>query len=135
MAGYSGTPLGKKLGIKPDTLAFISGMPDSVKKELKADLSKVKVMKGIGESNVDFIHAFASSTSDLKKGIWTWKKGLAKTGALWISWPKKTSSIASDLTGDIVREVGLAAGLVDIKVCAVNDDWSGLKFVFRKSDR
>jgi len=133
MAGYSGTPLAKKLGLKPETSALISGMPDSVKKELKTDLSKLKLVKA--GSDLDFIHAFVSSEADLRKGIAAWKKSLAKTGALWVSWPKKTSSLSSDLTGDIVRETGLAAGLVDIKVCAVDDDWSGLKFVFRKADR
>ncbi len=102
MAGYSGAPLGKKLGIKPETSVWLINMPPSVKKELNAYLAEVK---------------------------------LAKSGALWISWPKKSSSLASDLNGDLVRELGLATGLVDIKVRAVDDDWSGLKFVYRKADR
>lgn len=108
--------------------------PSSVKKDLSKDLTAVKLAK-VTVSDLDLIHAFVSSKEKLKKDFPGWKKGLAKTGALWISWPKKTSSIPSDLTGDIVRELGLAASLVDIKVCAVDEDWSGLKFVFRKSDR
>lgn len=134
MGGYSGTPLGKKLGIKPDTSVLLVGMPASVKKELSKDLASVKLVKS-ASSQLDLIHAFVLSKADLNKGLPTWKNGLAKTGALWISWPKKTSSISSDLTGDVVRELGLGSGLVDIKVCAVDEDWSGLKFVFRKSDR
>ena len=134
MAGYSGTPLAKKLGIKAGTSAWLIEMPASVKKELSKELASVKLVKA-PSSSLDFIHAFVSTKADLKKGLPIWKKALAKTGALWISWPKKTSSLATDLTGDIVRELGLAAGLVDIKVCAVDDDWSGHKFVFRKEDR
>jgi hypothetical protein len=109
-------------------------MPAPIKKELQKELAHVKLVKS-ANADLDFIHAFVLSKEDLKKGLTAWKKSLLKTGALWISWPKKTSSISTDLTGDIVRELGLASGLVDIKVCAVDKDWSGLKFVFRKSDR
>jgi hypothetical protein len=134
MAGYSGTPLGKKLGIKPDTSVLLVEMPPAVRKELSKDLAAVKLVKP-SFAEIDLIHAFASSKAVLKKGLPSWKKALSKSGALWISWPKKTSSITSDLSGDIVRELGLGVGLVDIKVCAVDEHWSGLKFVFRKSDR
>ncbi len=134
MAGYSGTPLGKKLGIKPGTSVLIVGMPAAVKKELSKDLAAVNLVKSTS-SELDLIHAFVSSKVELKKGLTIWKRALAKNGALWISWPKKTSSISSDVTGDIVRELGLSCGLVDIKVCAVDEDWSGLKFIYRKSDR
>jgi hypothetical protein len=134
MAGYSGTPLGKKLGLKPESSVFITGMPPSVKKDLKRDLATVHLLKN-GASNIDLIHAFVHSTSELKKEIAGWKKSLSKNGSLWISWPKKTSRISSDINGDIVREIGLKVGLVDVKVCAVDEDWSGLKFMFRKEDR
>jgi hypothetical protein len=134
MAGYSGTPLGKKLGIKPDTLVLLVDMPASVKKELNADLKSARISKS-ATSGVDLIHAFVTSKAVLKKSLPNWKKSLAKTGSLWISWPKKTSLIETDLSGDLVRELGLASGLVDIKVCAVDNDWSGHKFVFRKIDR
>jgi hypothetical protein len=134
MAGYSGTPLGKKLGIKPGSRVYLHGMPPSVRKELAGDLAAAQVLKSLG-AEVDFIHAFVSSQKELSKLLAGWKKALAKSGMLWISWPKKTSKIESDLTGDLVRESGLEAGLVDIKVCAVDEDWSGHKFVYRKTVR
>ncbi|MGZ3684447.1 MAG: DUF3052 domain-containing protein [Bdellovibrionota bacterium] len=134
MAGYSGTPLGKKLGIKPGSRAHLHGMTPSVRKELAGDLALVRILKAPG-ADVDFIHAFVTSQKVLEKQLPAWKRALAKPGALWISWPKKSSRIESDLTGDLVREAGLEAGLVDIKVCAVDADWSGHKFVYRKTDR
>jgi len=135
MAGYSGKSLGKKLGLKANTLVFLSGMPHSIRKELSQELADVRLIKKLGSEGIDFIHAFVSSADELNKNISGWKKSMAKTGMLWISWPKKTSSISTDLSGDIVRETGLASGLVDVKVCAVDEDWSGHKFVFRTKDR
>ena len=134
MAGYSGTPLAKKLGIKPGSSVFFHNPPKSVLAELKPALMEVKVTKAL-RPGMDFIHDFAISKAALKKDFTKWKKHLSKNGCLWISWPKKTSGMETDLTGDIVREIGLRASLVDIKVCAVNERWSALKFVFRKEDR
>lgn len=134
MSGYSGTPLGKKLGLKPETNVHLVDMPASVRAELKKDLAEVKVLPKLSPG-LDLIHAFVRGQAELKKGLPGWKKHLAKTGALWLSWPKKTSALGTDLSGDLVREMGLASGLVDIKVCAVDEDWSGLKFVYRKEDR
>jgi hypothetical protein len=134
MAGYSGTPLGKKLGIKPQCRAWLQGMPSTVKKVLAKELATVTLVED-AQSGIDFIHVFVGSLAELKKQFAGWKKKLAKDGVLWVSWPKKTSSMASDLNENILRDVGLAAGLVDVKVCAVDEDWSGLKFVYRKTDR
>ncbi len=134
MTGYSDTPLAKKLGIKSETTAYFLNLPRTIEKVLKPSLSSVKIKARLS-SNTDFIHAFMKSSSELKKQFPGFKRNLSKEGTLWVSWPKKTSNLETDLTGDIVRSMGLETGLVDIKVCAVDDDWSGLKFVFRKKDR
>jgi hypothetical protein len=134
MAGYSGTPLARKLGIKPGMKAFLHGLPRTIIVELKPALAQVKLTSTL-EPELDFIHGFAHSKSELKKNFPIWKRHLAKSGCLWVSWPKKTSGLETDLTDVAVREIGLNAALVDIKVCAVDEQWSGLKFVYRKSDR
>ena len=84
---------------------------------------------------LDFIHAFFTSAKDLKAEFPKLKAGLAPSGALWVSWPKKAAKVETDLTENVVREIGLASGLVEVKVCAVNEVWSGLKFVYRLKDR
>lgn len=115
-------------------LAFLYNIPKEVLSEVKTALKEVEVVK-TPRKNLDFIHVFCTSKSSLKKELAGWKKSLSKNGLLWISWPKKTSKLETDLTSDVVRDIGLNSGLVDIKVCAVNDIWSGLKFVYRKEDR
>jgi hypothetical protein len=134
MAGYSGTPLAKKLGLKPGMKALFQNIPKTVLSELNPSLDDVEVTKSL-QDDLDFIHAFTTSKASLKKDFSAWKKHLSKTGCIWVSWPKKASNLETDLSGDIVREIGLKAALVDIKVCAVDDQWSGLKFVYRKEDR
>jgi hypothetical protein len=129
MAGYSGTPLIKKLGIKDGFSVALLGAPSDVIKELGIPGS-VK-----GKPPLDYAHLFVKTQAELKEAFPLWAAKLAPSGMLWISWPKKTSGVASDLNENIVREIGLAAGLVDIKVCALNDVWSGLKFVVRLKDR
>jgi hypothetical protein len=131
MAGYSGTPLPKKLGIKPLFRIALSNMPPDVQADLKDALADCKN----ASDTVDFAMIFVKSRSDLKKQFAPAAKKLTPAGMLWVSWPKKNSGISSDLTEDVVREIGLDAGLVDVKVCAVNDVWSGLKFVRRLKDR
>jgi hypothetical protein len=134
MAGYSGTPLPKKLGIKGAFRIVLVDMPADVKAELKSALASCQVAKdGVGP--LDFAMLFATSASDLKKRFPRLAKQLAPAGMLWVSWPKKSSGVTSDLTENEVREIGLEAGLVDVKVCAVNEIWSGLKFVIRVKDR
>ncbi len=134
MAGYSSTPLQRKLGIKagyemlviePIEAYFdlLGPLPEGVK-VAKADASKV-----------DFIHLFCKEEQVLLELLPTLKARLKPAGMLWLSWPKKASKIETDLNRELIREHGLNIGLVDVKVCAVDEDWSGLKFVFRVKDR
>jgi hypothetical protein len=134
MAGYSGTPLARKLGIKPGMKAFICGAPAAVVAELEPALADVKMVRSL-EPDLDFIFGFARAEANLRKDFTAWKRHLAKSGCIWVSWPKKTSGLATDLTDGVVRAVGLKSALVDVKVCAVDQQWSALKFVYRKSDR
>jgi hypothetical protein len=134
MAGYSGTPLPKKLGIKDGFTIALPNMPADVQAELKQALGACRTAGTNGQA-LDFVHLFVKTQSELKKDFSAWAKRLAPAGMLWISWPKKTSGITSDLDENKIRQIGLDAGLVDVKVCAVSDIWSGLKFVIRVKDR
>ena len=133
-AGYSGTSLTKKLGIKNGYKIKIVNEPEGYFKlfnDLPIDLEILTDNK----TKKDFIHYFVGNVLQLEKEIKLLSKEIEQNGALWISWPKKTSKIETDLNGNIVREIGLKNGLVDIKVCAVNEIWSGLKFVIPIKDR
>ena len=132
MAGYSGTPLVKKIGIKPGHRLAILNSPRGFEKEL-APLPD-GVATGV-DAPLDVAILFAPNQSVLKKNLSKLAGKLAPTGMLWISWPKMSSGVVTDLKEGVVREMGLAVGLVDIKVCAVNDVWSGLKFVIPVKDR
>jgi len=134
MAGYSGTPLPKKLGIKPAFRVALSGLPADVRSELKDALADCSTAKD-GKGPLDFAMIFAHSSPALKKEFALFARKLAPAGMLWVSWPKKSSGVATDLDENVVREIGLKAGLVDVKVCAVSEVWSGLKFVIRVKDR
>jgi hypothetical protein len=133
MPGYSGTPLPKKLGIKPGFRVRLMNAPAEVCTELASDLAGCEQPKPGGA--LDFAMMFTKSCAELTKEFPRMSKHLAPAGMLWVSWPKKTSGVATDLDENKVREIGLAAGLVDVKVCAVTDVWSGLKFVRRVRDR
>jgi len=128
MPGYSGTPLTKKLGIKDDFRVALLHVPIEVTAELRDALAKCRV-QNITVRDLDFIFLFAKSRAGLELELRQAARALAPAGMLWISWPKKTSGVATDLTENVIRESGLNAGLVDVKVCAVTDVWSGLKFV------
>src|ERR1700684_1273121 len=132
MPGYSGTPLPKKLGIKERYRVVLLDMPADVKTELKNVLANFLIAK---DGPVDFAMIFVKSASELTKQFPRFAKQLAPAGMLWVSWPKKTSGLATDINENEVRRVGLEAGLVDVKVCAVSEIWSGLKFVIRVKDR
>lgn len=134
MPGYSGTPLPKKLGIKDGARVLLVEMPCDVRAELKQSLAHCEVLPD-GTAQADFMILFAKSKVELSAKFRSMAKQLAPAGMVWISWPKKSSGVATDLTEDVVRQVGLAAGLVDVKVCAVTEIWSGLKFVRRLKDR
>ena len=134
MPGYSGTPLPKKLGIKDGFRVSLIEPPSEVVTELKSSLENCTIAHD-GKSPLDFAVLFAKSSTALKTDFGRVTKNLAPAGMLWVSWPKKASGVPTDLNENIVREIGLAAGLVDVKVCAVTDVWSGLKFVRRLKDR
>ena len=131
-AGYSGTPLHKKLGVKAGQRVWFSGVPQGYEAELGKAGAYERVKK---LDHIDFAHVFTKSRSTLRTEIPKLRAALQPAGMLWISWPKKSSSVETDLDENIVREVGLKAGLVDVKVCAVDEIWSGLKFVIRLKDR
>lgn len=134
MPGYSGTPLPKKLGIKDGFRVCLLETPSNVVAELKLSLEKCEIVKN-GKTPFDFAMLFTTSSAALKKEFSRVAKGLTPAGMLWVSWPKKTSGVTTDLNENVVRDIGLAAGLVDVKVCAVTEIWSGLKFVRRLKDR
>ena len=133
MAGYSGTPLIKKLGIKSGTnVAFVSAPPDYASElDLPADV----IVNSRSSKPLDFAQLFVKRKTELKRKFSEYAQRLNSSGILWVSWPKKSSGVSTDLSENVVREIGLAAGLVDVKICAVDEVWSGLKFVFRLKDR
>ena len=134
MAGYSGTPLLKKLGIKSGfDVAFVNAPENFVKQlDLPSDLNVRSLSKA---RDLDFILVFAKSQRILTAAFAQYSPKIKPTGMFWVSWPKKTSGVQTDLMENIVRDIGLAAGLVDVKVCAIDEVWSGLKFVYRLKDR
>ena len=134
MAGYSGTPLPKKLGIKNGFAVALPNMPNDVRAELKEALAECKSASSNGQA-LDFVMLFVKTQAELNKAFSPWAKRLAPAGMLWVSWPKKTSGVPGDLDENKIRQIGLDAGLVDVKVCAVSEVWSGLKFVIRVKDR
>jgi hypothetical protein len=134
MPGYSGTPLPKKLGIKPGFRVSLVNAPADVTGELKAALQTCEITRE-GKKPLDFAMVFTKSGSELTKEFRRIAKLLAPAGMLWVSWPKKSSGVSTDVSETVVRETGLAEGLVDVKVCAVTEVWSGLKFVRRLKDR
>lgn len=132
-AGYSGTPLAKKLGLKENFRVWLINQPHHYF-SLFADLPHFQLLKRKSKQ-VDFIHLFCTHQKELVKLYPAAKSALAIDGMLWVSWPKKTSALPSDLNRDWIRDYILPRGLVDVKVCAVDEDWSGLKFVYRTKDR
>ena len=133
-AGYSGRSLVDKLGIKPGMRIAILGAPNGFRATLGALPDGVAVTSRV-HGVLPFIHFFTKRRSLLERRFPSLKRALAQDGALWVSWPKKSSGVATDLTEDAVRAVALAGGLVDVKVCAVDEVWSGLKLVRRVRDR
>jgi len=134
MPGYSGTPLPKKLGIKDGFQVTLINAPLDVIAQLKVALSQCEIVRD-EKSPLDFVMLFTRSSSALTKEFKKITRQLAPAGMLWVCWPKKSSGVPTDVTENLIREIGLAAGLVDVKVCAVTDVWSGLKFVRRLKDR
>jgi hypothetical protein len=131
MPGYSGTPLAKKLGIKESFRVAFHSLPTDVKSELKTTLAGCEISR----DRLDFAMIFVERQVEMQKEFLRYSKRLSPAGMLWVSWPKKASGIQTDLGENEIRRIGLDAGLVDVKVCAVTEIWSGLKFVIRLKDR
>ena len=134
MAGYSGKPLVQKLGIKPGFCIFVDGLSVAyadVVGELPDDVRIAKTVR----APLDMVHVFAAEAKGLAAKLRGYRKAIAPGGMIWASWPKKASGVVTDVTETLVRETALANGLVDIKVCAVDDAWSGLKLVIPVKDR
>ena len=136
MAGYSGTPLAKKLGIKPGHVVALLNAPEGFAATIDGLLKGVDLRNaaGRGQTN-DVIVFFVVRSRDLADRFAALKDRLAVAGGLWVAWPERASGVATDVTETVVRETGLAGGLVDNKVCAIDDTWSGLRFVRRLNDR
>jgi hypothetical protein len=134
MAGYFGKPVAQKLGIKPGFCIFVDGAPSAygaIVGPLPADVT----VKAAPKPALDMVHLFATQSKGLAAKLHRYRGTIAPTGMIWVSWPKKSSGVASDLTDVVVRDTALPLGLVDIKVCAIDDVWSGLKFVIPKDQR
>jgi len=133
-AGYSGTPLAKKLGIAEGARVLLVGAPDDLPALLKPIPAKV-VFENRAGPNVDVAHVFVTRREELAEHLIALRRELRPDAALWVSWPKKASKVATTVTEDTIRELALPIGFVDIKVCAVSAVWSGLKLVVRKELR
>jgi hypothetical protein len=134
VSGYSGTPLVQKLGIKPGARLALLRAPDGFDAVLGELPAGVTVLRRLG-ARVDVALAFFLSRSELERRLPALSAAIDPAGGLWIAWPKRASGVATDVTEDVVREVGVAGGLVDNKVCAIDETWSGLRLVYRLRDR
>lgn len=134
MAGYSGTPLSQKLGIKPGSRVALVRAPEGFEHALEPMPDGAR-LRHQARGEHDVVLFFATRLAELERRFDTLARATQTAGGLWIAWPKRTAGVATDLRESIVRETGLAHGLVDNKVCAVDDTWSGLRFVYRLVDR
>lgn len=134
MAGYSSTPLPKKLGIKEGSRIALINAPENLQRELGA-LPDGAVFVTRLTKPLDIVLLFVLTERALLRDFAKLAEKLASNGMIWVAWPKKSSGVATDFTFDRVQRIGLDSGLVDVKICAIDDVWSGLKFVFRLKDR
>jgi hypothetical protein len=134
MAGYSGTPLVRKLGVAPSMRLLVVAAPPDYK-QLLGDLPTGAALVASTNDRVEAAHVFVTSHAVLRRELVKMRRRLEPAGFVWVSWPKKTSKVPTDVTEDTVRDVALPLGFVDVKVCAVSDIWSGLKLVIRKRER
>ena len=123
------------MGIKEGYYCFLFQIPKNYFDLLEAIPKNSQFDDGLTQSSYDFEHVFVTQMNELEEHWSKWKSALKKDGTLWISWPKGSSKLETNLNGNLVREFGLKGGLVDVKVCAVDEYWSGLKFMYRKKDR
>jgi hypothetical protein len=133
-AGYSGTPLAKKLSLRDGMRVWWDGVPDSVRKEIAAEGLQLQLL-GKPQPPIDAAHIFVTERADLEAKLNQLLPLLDPAGMIWVSWPKKASKVPTDITEDVIRDVCLPMGLVDVKVCAVDATWSGLKLVVRRQNR
>jgi hypothetical protein len=133
-AGYSGTPLSSKLGIRARQAIYLKGAPADYF-DLLAPLPEGVTFDPRISSTTDLVHVFSARTAELAKFLRTCRSKLPATAVLWVSWPKKSAKVPTDITEDTIRALALPLGFVDVKVCAVTDVWSGLKLVVRKELR
>lgn len=133
-AGYSSTPLADKLGFKPGMRAFIADMPASVRAEISLDSLGLELLAAPG-AGIDAAHVFVTERARLDCELSALRQLIAPSGFVWVSWPKRASRVETDITEDTIRELALPLGLVDVKVCAVDEIWSGLKLMIRKELR
>ena len=134
MAGYSGTPLFQKLGIKESMLIGLINEPPYYI-DLLSPLPENVTFSKTTKHGFHIVHLFTKSKSDLKTQLPKLMKKIVQEGMIWVSWPKKSSLINTDITEDVIRQIALPLGLVDVKVCAIDETWSGLKLVIRKEKR
>ena len=133
-SGYSGTPLAKKLSLKDDMRVWRDGMPASVSEEIAAEGLQLQLLD-VPEAPIDAAHVFVTSRGELEAKLRELMPLLAPNGFIWVSWPKKASKVPTDITEDVIRDIALPMHLVDVKICSVDDIWSGLKLVIRKVHR
>ena len=134
MAGYSGKPLTQKLGIKPGFCIFVSGAPKTYDALVGGLPDGAKIIARL-KAPLDVVHLFATKAAGLANKLSGCRDAIAPDGMIWVSWPKKSSGVATDLSDVAVRDIALRLGLVDVKVCAIDETWSGLKFVIPKAQR
>ena len=134
ITGYSGTPLARKLGLKPGMRAWFLGMPDNVRAEIERDTPTFELLE-TPDPPVDLAHIFVTSCAALDCELRMLLPLIARDGTIWVSWPKKASKVPTDITEDVIRALALPLHLVDVKVCAVDNIWSGLKLVIRAEHR
>ena len=133
-AGYSGKPVSTKLGIKEGTRVAVVNAPGDYAK-LVGGLPPAARVVPPSSKDIDVVHVFATERRALEKELIRWRKSIAPDATIWVSWPKRASKVPTDITEDVIRDVALPMGLVDVKVCAVDETWSGLKLVIRKELR
>jgi hypothetical protein len=133
-AGYSGTPLVRKLGIKDGARLGLLDAPDGFDAAL-GELPEAVAVRRTARGPLDVLVAFFARRRELERRLPVLRRALDPSGGLWIAWPKRASGVSTDITEDVVRELGLEAGLVDNKVCAIDETWSGLRLVYRLRDR
>ena len=133
-SGYSGTPLAKKLSLKDGMRVWWDGMPDSIREEIAAG-GLVVSEEAVPTPGIHAAHIFVTARADMEEKLALLRKLIERAGMIWVSWPKKASKVPSDITEEVVREIALPMHLVDVKVCSVDDIWSGLKLVIRREHR